>query len=230
MRNTPDPEFPEEMIDYVLDESPEAAGAFEARLKADPQLATEVGQLRQTLEALAYSTMTAPPPGARQALLKAARPLWQRLPWSRLAAVAAALVAVVLGFDNVRLRQEQQLLKEVAVTLQQPNVLLLFAMQGAGTASAARGSIAMDLDEQRAAVAIENLPAPPNGQVYLLWAAMDKGQVQCGQLRLGPAGKVTNQFAIPVGAYTSPIARLFVTLETTPDARTPSGPAVMVSL
>ncbi|MBC8123708.1 MAG: anti-sigma factor [Gemmatimonadaceae bacterium] len=230
MPNTPDPEFPEEMIDYVLDESPEEASAFADRLKADPQLATEVGQLRQTLEALAYSAITPPPPGARQALLKAARPVWQRLPWSRLAAVAAALVAVVLGFDNVRLRQEQQLLKEVAITLQQPNVLLLFAMQGAGTAPAARGSIAMDLDEQRAAVAIENLPSPPEGQVYLLWAAMEKGQVPCGQLRLGPTGKVTNQFPIPVGAYTSPIARLFVTLETTPDARTPSGPAVMTSL
>src|SRR5260370_936315 len=75
------------------------------------------------------------------------------------------------------LLQRQQ---DVATTLQQPNVVRQFALHGSGI-SPARGTVVLDLDAKRAAVAIRGLPKLPAGQVYRLWARVGEGTVPCGQ-------------------------------------------------
>src|SRR5438093_1408829 len=83
--------------------------------------------------------------------------------------------------------------------------------------------------EPTLARAIERLPALPAGQVYRLWALVGENDVPCGDFGVNPAGKIVNQFPIPVDSYTAPIARLFVTVEPAPAPPRPSGPTVMTS-
>jgi hypothetical protein len=112
-------------------------------------------------------------------------------------------------------------------TLQQPNVLLSFALDG--VASGAVGHVVLDLDAKKAAVVIRDLPALPSGEVYRLWARVGEQHVPCGNLTAAADGSVRTQLAIPVDAYTSPVQALMLTRETARDAAAPAGPAVMRS-
>ena len=116
----------------------------------------------------------------------------------------------------------------LATTLQQPNVVQQFALRGTGISLAA-GSIVLDLDAKRAAVAIRGLSTLPPGQVYRLWARIGDGTVPCGQFNADADGVVRSQFTIPVDAYTSPVQQLFLNVEPAEQGAQPVGPTVMVS-
>jgi len=210
------------IVDYVLgDLGDDEARAFEERIAAEPTLAREVERMRAVLGLLPYAKATEPPPHLRGAVLRAA--------WSTFGLAAAALLAVALGIDSYRVRRELRLERTVTAMLQEPNIVRSFALHGTGTASGAVGTVALDLDAKKGAVAIERLPALPAGQVYRLWALVGENDVPCGDFGVNPAGKIVNQFPIPVDSYTAPIARLFVTVEPAPAPPRPSGPTVMTS-
>lgn len=141
--------------------------------------------------------------------------------------IAAALI-VALAWDGHRLRQQLALQQDVATTLQQPNVVQQFALQGTGISLAA-GTVVLDLDAKRAAVAIRGLPQLETGQTYRLWARIGDGTVPCGQFNADPRGVVTSQFTIPVDAYTSPVRQLFLNVEPLEPGSGPVGRTVMVS-
>ena len=141
--------------------------------------------------------------------------------------IAAALI-VALVWDGQRLRQELQLQRDVATTLQQPNVVKQFALVGSGFAPAT-GSAVLDLDAKRAAVVIRGLPRLPAGQVYRLWARIGDGAVPCGQFNADERGAVVSQFTIPVDAYTSPVRELFLNVEPAAQGPQPTGRTVMTS-
>ncbi|BAC89706.1 anti-sigma factor [Gloeobacter violaceus] len=239
MYGSPGPKSREDlMIEYVLGElsrrSPQEAEKFEQLLAQDLALKREVQQLRKVLGLLPYATVSAPPKHLRTAILDAAAAPPRRAGGPRIspgwiAAVAAACVAAVFGIDGFRLRQQLQAVKEANEALQQPNLLLQFSLIGTGPLSNAFGSVAMDLDTKRAAVAINNLPTAPAGQVYRLWAITGNKTVPCGQFNPGAGGKVITQFAIPVEAYSGPIAQLLVTLEPASLPAQPTGPSVLVT-
>jgi len=46
---------------------------------------------------------------------------------------------------------------------------------------------------------------------------------------VNPGGTIVAQFPVPVESYTAPIAKLFLTAESTPQAAAPAGPTVMES-
>jgi len=119
------------------------------------------------------------------------------------------------ALDNYRVRQELRLQRTVTAMLQQPNIVLSFALHGTGTGSGALGKVALDLDSGKGAVAIERLPALPAGQVYRLWALVGEKNVPCGDFGVNSEGRVVTQFPIPVDSYTAPIAKLFLTVEPT---------------
>lgn len=211
--------------------------AFERQLAEDPELAAEVSSLRKTLHLLSYATVTDPPPQLRWNVLRAARtvrqqsavPFFSRLSWGSVFSAVAALLAIAFGWDSYRLRQELQMQKEVALLLQQPNVILSFSLKGAGTFSPAFGSVVLDLDAKKAAVAIRGLPSLPPKQVYRLWALVGEEAVPCGQFNANAQSIILSQFPIPVDAYTAPISQLILTQEATSASPRPVGPTVMVS-
>jgi len=219
-------------VDYVLGElSPEDAASFERRLAEDPELAAEVRRLRATLELLPLATVTEPPPDLRARVLAAgaahATPRApRRVVWSQFAAAAAAVLALAFGFDAYHVRRELALHRELTATLQEPNVVRSFALTGTG---GAYGTVALDLDAKRGAVVLKGLRALPAGERYRLWAQVGDRSVFCGEFGASPAGAIVAQFTVPVESYTAPIAKLFLTQESTPRGPAPTGSTVMES-
>ena len=228
------------LVRLVLGDLPAAeAETLRTMLAHDPALAREVRSLRATLDQLPYATVTAPPPHLRARVLHAAGtaprpsatpPATTRGPvvtWRRVVGALAAGLALQLVWDNGRLRRDLALQRDVMTTLQQPNVLLSFALAGTGGGSGAFGSVVLDLDAKKAAVVIRDLaPAPPD-HTYRLWAQVGDRKVPCGDLRIAPDGTVSAQIPIPVDAYTAPVRELLLTLETRADTDAPHGPTVM---
>jgi hypothetical protein len=241
MSRTPEQDaLHEDALRFVLnDVEPEEAPVFERRLADSPAFGDEVRRLRATLDLLPHAARTAPPSDLRARVLRAGERARvkhvvaarrSRFGLPAVAAIAAALVAVVLGVDGLRLRRELSLQREVTAMLQEPNVVRSFALAGSGTAGGAYGTVVLDLDDRKGAAVLRSLPALPADQVYRLWALVDRDNVPCGDFRAGADGHVTTQFAVPVDSYRAPIAKLFVTVERAGATGGPSGAPVMESV
>jgi anti-sigma-K factor RskA len=232
------------LVQYVLGELPRAqAEALERRIAAEPTLRDEVARLKNTLDLMAYASVTEPPPALREAVLKAAQaqpaaaarvPVptrsARRIVWSRFAAAAAAGLALMLGVDGYRLRSELALQREVTAVLQEPNVVRSFTLAGAHSNARAFGSVILDLDAKKGAVVLRRLPVLPEEQVYRLWARVGDTDVPCGDFVAGSDGTVRAPFRVPVESYTAPIGGLFVTVEPRTESDRPTGPRVMESV
>jgi anti-sigma-K factor RskA len=231
------------LVQYVLGELPRAhAEAFERRIAADPRLRDDVARLKNTLELMAFASVTEPPPALREAVLKAAQaePAAVRVPvptrparrvvWSRFAAAAAAGLALMLGVDGYRLRSELALQREVTAVLQEPNVVRSFTLAGTRSSGRAFGSVILDLDAKKGAVVLRRLAVLPAEQVYRLWARVGDTNVPCGDFVAGADGTVRAPFRVPVESYTAPIGGLFVTVEPRTGSDRPTGPTVMESV
>jgi len=222
-------------VEYVLGElSPEDAASFERRVAADPALGEEVRRLRATLDLIPFATVTEPPAHLRARVLAAGAAVApagatkrapRRMVWSQFAAATAALLALALGFDAHRARQQLILERELTAMLQEPNVVRSFALEGGG----AYGTVALDLDAKRGAVVLKGLRALSAGERYRLWAQVGDKSVFCGEFGASPAGTISAQFPVPVESYTAPIAKLFLTRESAPRGPNPVGPTVMES-
>ena len=234
MASPSDPTAEDLAVEYVLGElSPEDAATFERRVAGDPALAEEVRRLRATLGLLPFATVTEPPPNLRARVLAAGRASApartsapRRVVWSRFAAAAAAVLALAFGFDAYRVRRDLALERELTATLHEPNVVRSFALAGTG---GAYGTVALDLDAKRGAVVVKGLRALPPGERYRLWAQVGERSVFCGEFGASAAGTIVAQFPVPVESYTAPIAKLFLTKESTPRGPAPAGPTVMES-
>jgi anti-sigma factor RsiW len=241
---------------YVLGELDDTEARELARLVTErSELAAEIDALRRALGMLPYADVAAPPPHLRARVLAAAEaaathstPATDRprtatitelrrpprmLTAARVMGAIAATLIVALAWDGQRLRQELELQRDVATTLQQPNVVRQFALTGSGFNgfgfAPAAGTAVLDLDAKRAAVVIRGLPRLPAGQVYRLWARIGDGAVPCGQFNADEHGAVVSQFTIPVDAYTSPVRELFLNVEPAAQGAQPVGETVMRS-
>ena len=230
-----DPTAQELAVEYVLGElSGDEAETFERRVAEEPELAEEVRRLRATLGLLPFATVTEPPAHLRARVLAAAEGRApargtrtpRRVVWSQFAAAAAAVLALAFGFDAYRVRRELDLERELTATLHEPNVVRSFALAGTG---GAYGTVALDLDAKRGAVVLKGLRALPAGERYRLWAQVGDRSVFCGEFGVNPEGTIVAQFPVPVESYTAPIAKLFLTEESTPRTAAPAGPTVMES-
>ena len=239
----------EQAVRYVLGEMDAGeARAFEKLLAEDALLAGEVRRLRGVLGLMPLATIAEPPPGLRDRIVAAsearartapaapaprtappARPA-PRVVWSRFAAAAAAALAVALGVDGWRVRRDLALERELASALHEPNVVKTFVLASAGGAGAGYGTVALDLDAKRGAVVLKDMPVPPAGRVYRLWAQVADKAVPCGDFRARPDGGVTAQFAVPVETYTAPLGKLFVTEEADPPPSEPTGRRILESV
>ncbi len=232
---------------YVLgDLDREETERFEQRLAADPELAQEVSHLRSVLEEVLYGlNEVKPPQHLRAAILQSVhastppqfaqsatvkQPTSRRQPrsWNKIMGSIAALFMLALGVNNYQLRQELSHAQEIGVLLQQPETRL-FSLTGMLTAKQAQGSFVLNLGQQKGVLAVQNLPAPPAGKIYRLWAVVDGDKIPCGRLSVSSQGTVLEKFSMPADFYEAGITALLVTLEPSESARQPVGPTIMIS-
>ncbi len=243
------PEMQELLAGYVLGNlSSTEAEQFSQLLANNPALAAEVAQLQKILEVMPYGLPeVAPPENLREHILAIAdseipsnlpisahsHPRSKVLfPWSRLVAAAAACLALAIGIDNYRIRQQVANLeaqvarqKDVIAMLQQPNTYLV-SMKGMAEASTASGSIVITPGEPKAVLILQNLPILPPGRYYQLWSVIHGQKIPWEQFKTNERGTVFIKLDIP--SY-SEVPALMVTVETSPTPNTPAGPMVMTS-
>ena len=237
---------------YVLGELRGDDAVELERLVAErPDLTAELQRLQRAFGLMPYAAVATPPPHLRERVLRAAQGIDVRadaptssanrqerdpritplsraerrrrgVPWTKIVGSIAAVLIIALAWDGHRLRQELALQRDVATTLQEPNVVLSFALRGTGVSLAA-GSAVLDLDAKKAAVAIRGLPPLPPDQVYRLWARVGDAMVRCGEFKVNADGAVMSQFTIPVDAYTEPVRALVLTAEPATSAGHPVG-------
>jgi anti-sigma-K factor RskA len=236
------PEHQEElMVGYVLgDLSPEEAEEFRQLLVNNPQLVQEVDRLQEVLDLLPYALPEIePPPQLRSAILDAAaadinrEPVRKRprLPWSKILGSVAAVLALALGLDNYRLRQElkiAQTQKNVLTVLQQPHTRVV-SLTGTDQAETASGSILVNLDEQKAVIVFQNLQIPPTNQIYRLWAIANNKPIACAEFSASQQGTVLDEFSLRARdpACSNTKSTLAVSLEPSSLPPQPVGPIVM---
>ncbi|NJR71459.1 MAG: anti-sigma factor [Synechococcales cyanobacterium CRU_2_2] len=127
-------------------------------------------------------------------------------PWVKLIAAIAALAAIALGLDNLRLRNQltvatqaseaiarnstpNPLIPSLASILQRPKSRLV-ALQNADASLS--GTLLFTPGQwQEVVVAFGNLPPLPPDQVYRMWLEMANGEVlPCGEFQPDATGQV----------------------------------------
>ncbi|MDZ7969757.1 MAG: anti-sigma factor [Nostoc sp. DedSLP03] len=209
---------------------------FEQLLAENPALVVEVKRLQATLDQVVYSLNSVePPPHLQSAILTAATTTFQssqpkpsRLFWYTVMGSVAALLILYLGMDNYRLRQDFRMASDINTLLQQSQTQL-FSLKAVNASDTATGSFVVNLGQRQGILAVQNLPAPPTGKVYRLWAIADGEKIPCGTLKINPQGKVLDKFWMPADFYDTGISGLFVTLELSETSRYPTGTIVMQS-
>ena len=239
MTDSKSPEYIEELIaGYVLDIlSSEEAEELERLISQNPEIVKQIAQLQEVTAFLPYDVATQPPPQLRTAVLAAVeqtqphqRLNWMSLPWGK---IAAAIVILALAIESYFLRQQLQRTqfqvtrdKEIIVILQQPNSRLV-ALKAVENKNAA-GSIVLDPNQQKIAIAINNLSRLPENQIYRLWAVVKDKKTACGQFNASLSGTVTDSFPIPNNDCSLKTATLVITKEPIPSPPQPVGDAVLI--
>lgn len=232
------PEYLEELAaGYVVgDLSSEEAEEFQQLLRECPELIVQVGCLHEVLSEVLYGlNEVQPPPDLGSTILEAAKVSanstskfkWFPLSWGKVVGSVAALLILVLSVANYRLRQELSIAQAVPTMLQHSQTRL-FSLKGTNRAVQASGKVVMDLEQQRIAIVIRNLPTPPTGQIYRLWAVVDGQKIPCGQSIPSSHGIVLDKLSVPADLYNE-VSELIVTLEPSVPAPDPVGPIVMKS-
>jgi anti-sigma-K factor RskA len=257
--------------DYVLGElSPEAAAALERRVRSDQALRQELCALQATLRLLpqAMPILEAPPElrdriltanTLRSKILTADTPTatarrsrsasGATIPWGKIAVGIAAALALLLGADNLRLRQalgdadqtNRELLAQlnqndendgevVANLLQRPTSRLV-TLEGESneTANAAGTLLFTPGRWQQVVVSLGNLDPLPPDEIYRMWLTLENGQtIFCGEFNTDEQGNVFVELrpdeAVPQGVKATGI---FVTVESASAPPEPSGERVM---
>ncbi|MBV9389610.1 MAG: anti-sigma factor [Chroococcidiopsidaceae cyanobacterium CP_BM_ER_R8_30] len=229
------------MAGYVLGNlSPEEAEELRQLLTAHPELNTEVYRLQEVLELMPYALPEVELPShLRSAILEVvhgpipqAIPKRFALPWSKIAVSFATLLVLILGLDNYRLRQQMSFIqaqaakqKDVIAMLENPTTHLV-SLKGMDSAAAASGSVVMTPGEPKAILILQNLPVLPKGQFYQLWSVVDGKKLPSGQFNASARNTVLVKLSIP---DSSKLKALVVTVEESPEPKSPSGPMVMTS-
>jgi Anti-sigma-K factor rskA len=170
--------------------------------------------------------------------------------WTKIATSIAALLVIFLGLDYYRLRQnlsgaiaENQKLRQDFAQVQEVKNLLqnsqtrLFTFEAVNSKNNipdnASGSIVINPQKQKAVMVFQNLPAPPSGQVYLLWTIVADRKFPCGQVKPYSWGTASLELPFTEQMYQEfshpQFSGLVVTLEKDPNVTRPTGTVVMKS-
>lgn len=226
----PPEQLEELMAGYALDDlSPEEAQRLEQLLAENPQLAVEVSRLEEVLGLLPYALPEVEPPShLRSTLLQAAivqtshRHLLRKpssLSWSKIAGSIAALLALVLGLDNYRLRQTIKATQSVKGQFE----ILTYSLERTKAAETASAQVVVNPNNLEAELTIKNLPPLPPGKVYVLWTVLEqdapfttdsKGAILTEAFVVDAQGNVSQTFTVPrVYRSRELVSKIAVTVE-----------------
>jgi anti-sigma-K factor RskA len=166
------------------------------------------------------------------------------IPWSAITTGIATLVALGLGIQSHSLQQEmaatrrelgglrhaqEQIAQQddryrnAVALMNQPNSRML-TMTGSGAVAAASGNIVIAPDQNRALLSVKNMPQPPSGKVYHLWAIVAGNKVACAQFSPESDGQALLQ--LPANRWTN-ATQVVITLEPEQSEAQPTGEMVM---
>ncbi|MDI3340240.1 MAG: anti-sigma factor [Sphaerobacter sp.] len=174
------------------------------------------------------------------AIAPVAPPARRRLPaplarFGWVAAIAAVLVAALLGINSLRM-QEQVKQKDLELTAAQENQRsvarfvgsprgFVTALQSTGVAPAAQGGVILDPTRNAALLMVDGLPKPPPGQAYVVWMVRGNQHFNVGVLPIADDGRATLYISPPdaLASYDG----ILVTEESGPLAANPRGVRMM---
>lgn len=201
------------------------AAEFQALLQTHPEWTKEVEGLQATVGQVVegFTETDAPPRILTNILEQIKAPTSvarvQRLRWLQVAGAVAAAAAIALGIDNIRLRQnlgtlvaahnrldqENRQLQVVKGMFQNPDTRL-FSFKGTKPGSTAFVTMIINPQQAKALLMVRNLPAPPPGQMYTLWAVIADRKFPCGVI--GPTPGKTRPMKFP---FRLKCTRIFMT-------------------
>ncbi|MBM0741668.1 anti-sigma factor [Phormidium sp. CLA17] len=246
----PESSYPEHwqelMAGYVLGNlTPEEAEELQQLLATHPELGEEMHSLQEVLAAMPYALPEVQPaPAVRSRILTTAQnqaaqnqtvPIRRHRPMALLwGGSIAAVIAVMVGVDNLNLRQQLSATqariasqKDLIAMLQAPQTKLV-TLKGMDKLSKAAGNVVITPGEAGAIVVLQDLQTLPPGQAYNLWAVTNGQKVSAGNFIANSQGRVFVK--VPLTSATSDrVTNLIVTIETSPTPLSPRGPMVMTS-
>lgn len=176
------------------------------------------------------------------------QPKLKRLPrpGMRFAAGIAAIFTIFLGIDNYRLRQNLgiitaenlQLRRDANQALVVKNLLQnsqtrLFTLEAVNSSNIGAGRMIINPEQKKAVMVFQNLPAPPPGNVYMLWTVVASRKLPCGKVKPYSWGNASYELTFTNQMYQEfyhpEFSGLVVTLEKNPNVSHPSGTVVMQS-
>ncbi len=204
----------------------------------------KITDLEETMEIMlnGLHTPVEPPPqlGIRiQNAVRAKRPLLASgrglRSWQGIAGSVAAILILGLGWHSYQLQLTLQNQQEIVSLVQLPGSQL-YVLQGRQTTDQAQGSILVNLEQQRAVIALHNMPTAPAGSVYRLWSIVGSKPHPCRDALPISNGKVVDEFSVSRSTfqdlYDPEFSGFKVTLEASArqDLQRPQGPVVLESI
>ncbi|MEO0756425.1 MAG: anti-sigma factor [Cyanobacteria bacterium J06648_16] len=234
--------------DYVTGNlSAEEADEFARLVVKNSELRSEVNRFEKTVGLMLDELpMMEPPSRLRDSVFAAVetpvpQPQRSTLTWVLAALAAGATVlSLALGANNYRLRLANQQLRQdllAATPAQQAQLILqqpatrFYDFAGTDNATTAFGSMIVDTDGLRAAIAFENLAPLSTDQTYALWVLHQGEYVPCGDFRTGQDGAVFATLDMPPVYQSRPwVKDVIVTVESTDVPAQPTGPIVAATI
>ena len=137
--------------------------------------------------------------------------------------VTQAMLQQLRQTELVTTRQELSRYQGVVTLLRQPDNRYL-TLKGTVPEQPATGSLVIVPSQSAAILALRDVPALPEGQVYRMWALVDGNKVACGDFRPDAAGEVFVQ--LPVDEWgTTP--EIVITVEPEQNLTEPVGEMVI---
>jgi len=201
-------------------------------LRQRPELRARLEEFSTTLNLLplALHATAAPPLRLRRRLLEPSNPQRPTLPW-----LLPALLALGLAIIGAELHQTREQLAQVQQQLQaargpsqvSPGRRLMLTSTGTDTIASANspsGEVLVTGNPTHNVLMVNNLPLPPPGHMYRLWADVDGRKVGCVAFIPTEQGHVA--MLIPP-MPTSLANGISVTVESNPMGTAPKGPMVL---
>lgn len=232
--------------DAMGDLTPAECERLAVLLERDPALRARLDEFRTTLQLLplALPAVEAPPERLRRRLLRPVRrggsagPVIAEGRWRP--ALRGSLMPLLLGFAllavGLQLLQTRQQLARIEQRLATPpapgptaavaTVGRHLDLVGATPGIQARGEVLVTGNGTHNVLMLDDLPAPPAGHVYRLWAEVEGRQVGCVSFVPTEQGHVG--MLIPA-TPTTLARRVSVSVEPDPMGRAPTGPMVLRS-
>lgn len=210
-----------------------------ALLERDPALQQRLDQFRTALELLPLGLPDGPQPSPRlRQRLLAGEGAPQPLPWSGTwwgswswLALVLALAAGALGLElhqtRLRLAKLESPRRAPSLLAASPAALRQLPLRGLAAAMPASGDVLVTGNDSYNVLMLRDLPAPPPGRVYRLWADVDGRQVGCVAFVPTQQGRV----GLLIPAHPTSEARsVSVSLEAEASGSAPQGPVLLRSV